>query len=93
MYTLVFPLCPVQSAKILACIYKSLLVFFCARIHLSLINDEQRALGIVAAIIFVFIEVTFTTVVIEDAKNGLAKINWGLKNGIGHSRCVRCLDC
>lgn len=41
--------------------------------------------GVMGALAFVLIELSFTTLIDEDVKTGRIGINWGLKNGIGYS--------
>ena len=72
-------------AKKLACLYKSYFVFACIRFHNYFISDEQRVVGMASAILYVLVELSFTTLVDEDPKTGKISINWGLRKGVGYS--------
>jgi len=60
-------------------------VFNLTRFHLKFIDDSQRVVGIVAAILYVLIELSFTTLVDENTKTGKITLNWRLKSGVGYS--------
>ena len=73
-------------ARRIAVLYKTMFLAYCVRYHIQLVPSEEMTLvGVMGALAFVLIELSFTTLIDEDVKTGRIGINWGLKNGIGYS--------